>query len=429
MAKSQSSPLWRVTSGRVLLATVVLLLATACTLNQSPEGVTVGGGAPVVRLVSPPANATYLEGVQVNIQASVSNAGEDIDRVEVTVDNAVVTTFPQPNESGSPIFSVTHSWPAAGVGNHVVGVTAFRGDGSASEPATVTINVISPAANVEATEPPTPVEAPSDTPADEGGDETTDGGDADQPADEGDNGGDEADNTDEGDNGGDESNDDSGDPVATFTQGVNVRRGPGTNFNPPIGSFAANQTADVLGVNPAGDWYKVRYYNAEGWVFASLLTISGDTSNIPVDPGPPTPVPATATPIPPTGVPATAVPSSQANLVAGNIRLDPSQPTCNQTFNVRVDIANLGSQDTTTSGTFTVQDLYNGQVQEETQGPIPVIEDGKTIESAAIPITVSTNHSETHTIVVILNPNGGIPETGSGDNRRELQYTLQKGGC
>ena len=135
MLTYRQSPQWRFRAHRAFLAVVVLLMATACTLNQSPEGVTVGGGAPVVRLVSPATNATYLEGVPVNVQASVSNAGADIDRVEVSVDNAVVTTLPQPNASGLPIFSVTHTWPAAGAGSHTLGVTAFRADGSVSEPA------------------------------------------------------------------------------------------------------------------------------------------------------------------------------------------------------------------------------------------------------------------------------------------------------
>ncbi len=410
MSTYQSSPKRRFHSGRFVALMMLVLVATACTLNQSPEGVTVGGGEPVVRLASPITNATYLEGVPVNIQASVSNAGEDIDRVEVSVDNAVVTTLPQPNASGAAIFSVAHTWPAAGAGSHIIGVTAFRGDGSASQPATVTINIISPAPVVEATEPPTP--EPSEAPTDD-----------DAPADE-DDGEDAADDEDEGDE--EPEDDDSGTPTATFTQGVNVRRGPSTNFNPPIGSFAANQTAEIVGRNPAGDWYKVRYYNSDGWVFASLMTTSGDLSNLPVDPGPPTPVPATSTPIPPTGVPATAVPVSQANLVAGDIRLSPSQPTCGETFNVRVDLANLGSTDTTTSGLFTIEDRFGDRVT-RTEGPIPIIRAGQTVESAPIPITVTTDVGEEHTLVVILNPSGSIPETGSGDNRREIKYRLQPG--
>jgi hypothetical protein len=405
-----------------LLGSVLMLFAvSACTLNTSQGGQTVISGPPAVRLAAPLPNATYLEGVPVHIQALVTNAGPDIDRVEVAVDDTIVKTLPTPNTAGGASFSVNETWPSAGAGVHIVSVTAFRADGSSSQPATASITLIT-SASAATEEPPAPTEvrAATVTPAptereqgDGNGEDNGDGGGDGSNAQQ-----DEPDATNTPDH-----------PVATFNQGANVRRGPGTNFVPPIGSFAAGQTADVVGVNPAGDWYKVRYYNADGWVFASLLNVSGDTSDLPVDIGPPTPIPVTPTPIPPTAPPATAVPQTSANLVAGNIRLDPTSPECNETFTVRVDIANLGSQDTSTTGTFTVQDLVNGQVQANTQGPIPIVGAGKTVASAEIPLTVSTNHSVEHTIVVVLNPNASIPETNAGDNRGEVKYTLQKGGC
>lgn len=418
-----------------LFGTLAVLLAvtafmSACTLNPAPDGVTVSDGPPSVRLASPLPNATYLEGVPVNIQAYISNAGPDIDRVEVAIDNAIVDTKPTPNTSGAVVFSITNSWPAAGVGAHTVSVTAFRADGSASEPATATFNILAGAGAVEVTEEPTDVE-PTATPESDQGENTTDAGGEDGGDNGGDNGGEDANTAEGGEDGGDEGGEDEPEPtpsspVATFNQGVNLRRGPGTNFNPPISSYATGQTADILAINPAGDWYKVRGSNGEGWVFASLVSVSGDVDDLPRDPGPPTPVPATPVPTP---VPSTPVPQSQANLVAGEIRLDPDQPVCGETYNVEVDLANLGSTDTTTSGLFTVQDIHkaSGAVTAQTQGPIPIIRAGETVESADIPITSDTFVGEEHTVVVILNPSGSIPETGSGDNRREVTYTLQPG--
>jgi uncharacterized protein YraI len=103
-------------------------------------------------------------------------------------------------------------------------------------------------------------------------------------------------------------------PLATFNQGVNVRLGPGTQFEPPIGSFAAGQTTEILARNPSGDWYKVRYFNGEGWVFAAVLTVSGDISQLPIESGPPLPteVPPTITPTP---VPSTATPTKGVTVV------------------------------------------------------------------------------------------------------------------
>ncbi len=70
-------------------------------------------------------------------------------------------------------------------------------------------------------------------------------------------------------------------PIATFNDGVNVRSGPGTQFNPPIGAFAAGQTTEILAVNPDRTWYKVRYFSGEGWVAAQFVTVSGDISALP----------------------------------------------------------------------------------------------------------------------------------------------------
>lgn len=69
-------------------------------------------------------------------------------------------------------------------------------------------------------------------------------------------------------------------PIATFTANVNVRNGPSTEAL-AIGSFAAGQTTEILAVSPDGGWYKVDYYNQEGWVFAHFVTVSGDIATLP----------------------------------------------------------------------------------------------------------------------------------------------------
>ncbi|MBL8154710.1 MAG: SH3 domain-containing protein, partial [Anaerolineae bacterium] len=314
----------------LLLSLVLAVLLGACNLLTSPDSVQSAiSGPPVVQIAAPPANATYLESVAVNIQALVTNAGADIDRVEILVDGTIIQTLQQPNPGGAPSFSIAQAWQAAGTGAHTLSVQAFRADGSSSAPATVTVNVISqaqmtptlaeqqanptaqtqpggnqtqpttPPQQVQPTTPPTavpasPVPQASPTP-----------------------------NV----------------PTATFLQGVNVRSGPSTAFVPPIGSFAAGQATEILARTPAGDWYKVRYYNGEGWVFGQLLSVSGDTSRIAVDPGPPIPQP---TAVPPTPIPPTPVPVANVNLVAGTIRLTPASPNCNETIFITVDVANFG---------------------------------------------------------------------------------------
>jgi hypothetical protein len=195
-------------------------------------------------------------------------------------------------------------------------------------------------------------------------------------------------------------------------------------FEPPIGAFAPNDSSEIVGVNPDRSWYKVKYYNAEGWVFASLLTTSGDVSSLPVDAGPPVP---TLTPVPPTPVPVTNTPQVNVNIVVGNITTDPGTPECGNTFKVFVDIANLGT-DRSPGGSLRIEDSSNGLVS-GTNGAFGEIDAGKTVNVGPIPLTVDTNHSAEHILAVIADPGNSISESNEGDNRGERKYTLKKGDC
>jgi hypothetical protein len=406
---------------RAALCIVLPLLATTgCNLN-TPQGGEEQAitGAPIVRMIAPLPNAPYREGVGVPIQAQISNAGSDIDRVEVSVDGTVVQTFAAPNPDGRPAFSITHTWPAAGSGTHSIDVIAFRADGSASPSVAVSITVVVQGAVV--------TDEPQPSPS--GGTQTTGGQQvtatrSQPPA---------ATNTPQPTQVPASATPNT--PQITTRQGINVRGGPGTNFNPPIGSLAAGATAPLVARNPAGDWYKIRYYNGEGWVFAGLVDVSGDTASLPIDPGPPTPIPATPTPLIPTAPPATPVPATSANLVAGNVRIDNraggSEPICAQTFDIYFDVANLGTQPTTVSGIIEVRDVRvsDGSQQGITQGAFGIIQAGQTVNIGPIPLTVSTYYNEQHRVILRINPNGAVPENNPNDNTREVTFTLQKGAC
>ncbi len=381
------------------------LLLTACNLNTEGENtVQTISGVPQVRIASPLPNATFLEGVPVNIQAMIANAGADISRVEIAIDQTIINTLETPNTAGAPAFSVTESWTTAGVGSHTITVTAFRQDGSANDPTSVMISVVNQGATTETEETEEALAANSPTPqATEGPTDIPEPSNTPEP----------------------EATATPSVPMATFLQGVNVRRGPGTNFNPPLGGLAQNDTAEVLAVSPDRAWYKIRFYNSEGWVSAPLVSVAGDVANLPVDPGPPTPIPATATFTP---VPFTATPVTNINLVAGNIRLDPGQPVCSETFSISVDIANFGTTAYGGGVLVRIEDTANGRTT-TTEGVVPAIQPNQTVAVSGIRLTVSTDFEVEHTIAAIIDPSGQVAETNEGDNRRELKYTLRKGNC
>jgi len=71
--------------------------------------------------------------------------------------------------------------------------------------------------------------------------------------------------------------------VATTTPArMNVRGGPGTNY-PVVASAAAGTQFEIIGLNPARDWYQVRVPDRvePAWIFANLATVSGDLTGVP----------------------------------------------------------------------------------------------------------------------------------------------------
>lgn len=407
---------WRLSNWLWLITALAL---AACNLNTTDSNISQGVvGAPQVRIVSPRPNDTFMEGVPVNVQALVSNAGPDISRIEVAVDGTVIANRAEPNTAGALAFSVAQTWTAAGAGAHTITVTAFRNDATSSEPQTVTITVVGQTGLPS--QPPTAANAQGSGSGQDNGEgggtnaqaeETSPPPQAQEPT-----------NSPEPETTATPST-----PVATFTTGVNVRRGPGRNFDPPLGGLPANSTADILAISTDRQWYKIRYYNADGWVFASLVSVAGDVASLPVEVGPPTPIPATATPIPPTAVPPTAVPQTNVNFVAGTVRLNPEQPACNETFQIFVDVANFGSSASPTAS-IDVVDTSNG-LTTRTVGAVPIIQPGVTVNVGPIPLTVDTNFEAEHTLALIIDPANQIAETDENDNRREIKYTLRRGGC
>jgi hypothetical protein len=108
-------------------------------------------------------------------------------------------------------------------------------------------------------------------------------------------------------------------PVATFDSDANVRQGPGRGFR-IVGGIREGTRSEILAVNPDHDWYRVRYWNRAGWVFASLVTVSGDTSNLPEDPGPALPA---ATQPPPEQTQAAEQSAGQPGAPNTNLLVDP----------------------------------------------------------------------------------------------------------
>lgn len=213
-------------------------------------------------------------------------------------------------------------------------------------------------------------------------------------------------------------------PDAVVTSAtLNVRANPGTGAQ-ILETIPRGSALKILGRYVDNTWLQVMTPTGTiGWVSADLLTININLLNVQIINATFMAPPPTSTPVPPT-------PSTGANLVGGIVAFTPSQPTCQQTFTVGFDVANLGTQPTSVSGTVSLVDsrAADGSVQGTTVGGFPILQPGQTFR-VNMPLTISTYYNEQHNITVVIDPANQIPETTKADNVRVVSYTLSKGSC
>lgn len=91
-----------------------------------------------------------------------------------------------------------------------------------------------------------------------------------------------------------------GPPKVTVKQDMNVRGGPGTNY-PVIGTAPAGASSTVVGRNNDSSWLQVEYppgSSNTGWVYAELVTVSGNPQSVAVAQAAPPPAQSAAQPQP-----------------------------------------------------------------------------------------------------------------------------------
>ena len=417
-----SSNIMSAKSRLIVLLAIVSMILVACDLANAPvDEENLIEGPPEVTIASPLAGDTYNEGVGVNILLRVDNAGEDVARIAIEVDGQIIGEAILPNPDGDASFTVSNGWPAEGEGQHVISAVASRSDGTVSEEASVTINVVASAtddaddSDDEDTDDDAGAQAIENTPIPSPTTDTSQNTSS-QPATTAPTATTASTNTPAPTN-------TPSRPQVRITTGANVRTGPDVAFDPPMGSLAAGATSNIVAVNPAGTWYKIEYYNGEGWVSSVVAEVIGDISGLPREAGPPTPVPATATPLPTE----TPIPSN-VDLSVTNVVISPHPFVCARSSEIRVTVANSGSGNSTETSVV-VADIFNGQVTESTNAPVPVLAPGAT-HTAVLFLTVSTNFNEAHSTRITVDPNGQVSESNENNNvRNEPQYVLAPGSC
>ena len=66
-----------------------------------------------------------------------------------------------------------------------------------------------------------------------------------------------------------------------MAEALNVRQGPANDFA-SIAILNSAQVVEIVGISENGQWYLIKYSpNAEGWIFANMVEVSGDLGTAP----------------------------------------------------------------------------------------------------------------------------------------------------
>ncbi len=127
---------------RRVLTVFLLLVLAACNLQQGTPTLLPTPDVPAVEFLSPVNGSSVIEGTDLTIELVARDAGEGVARVELLVDDL-------PHQEGAPVdnvavptFTVIMNWLAEGQGFHSLTAVAYRPDGTAGQPAIISIQVV-----------------------------------------------------------------------------------------------------------------------------------------------------------------------------------------------------------------------------------------------------------------------------------------------
>lgn len=132
---------------RTLAMAAILFLTAACSVGPptaapvSPSAPTTGSGAVVVSIDAPAPGAIVPVGVPVTVSVSAADPLA-VNRIDLAVNGLVAGTFTTPDPAGQTSLTAQLLWTPAVAGGHVLAVTAFRPDGTSSQPVVIAVSAV-----------------------------------------------------------------------------------------------------------------------------------------------------------------------------------------------------------------------------------------------------------------------------------------------
>ncbi|MCY3796534.1 MAG: Ig-like domain-containing protein [Chloroflexi bacterium] len=385
---------------------LVLLFCAGCNLATTGDGApTSFEGPPIIHIAAPAPNQTFLAGTTVIVQARVENAGPDLARISVLLDDALLGEKVNPNETNAAVLPLTIDWPTSNTGDFRISVLAERSDGEFSRE-DVNIRVISESSAESA--------ATRETNRQEAGAPDSPGADADGQKDVAGNTAEQPDlplpkPTDSEPPVGEQSR-----VAGTMTQPARIRVGPGATYD-LVGNLDENFEVMIVAVNPSREWYRIAYNDLpDAWVYAEFVQPAGGAAGLPVETGPPMPM------------------EQGVNLVVVDVQLE-SAIVCNQPATVRARIQNQGTDKARNVAWVIAEPVLMSDGSSLLENP--PLAYLKTLEAEeedmlAFPLTLTSHVDQEQFIRIVADSGNHLPETDETDNiGNSASFILQPGAC
>jgi uncharacterized protein YraI len=315
-----------------------------------------------VVISAPAAGSQATVGQTLQVQ-SLATDSVGVTRVDLQVDGVVVRSDTSPDPNGQKSLALLQNWAPTQLGQHTITLIAYRADGTASLPVSVTIDVAQAGAG--------PTSSPTIGPC-----------------------------------------------TAQTTTDLNVRGGPSTAY-PILGVLAVGKSGAVKARNNDSSWWQIAFAGGPdglGWVSSVYVTLSGDCTGVTIGSFPPPPPTNTPTPTA-TSAPAITNTPAPADLIVtaidmpGNFYLVGGKAA----ITLKVTIQNVGA---TTAGNFNTL-VYptgvggpGGQID---LGTLATLDPGQSLTlTASFTYTVVG----TYTVEAVVDANNTVSESDEGNNIR-----------
>ncbi len=127
---------------RLVLILALALVSAACNLQQGTPTALPTPDAPAVEFLAPLNGSNVFEGTDLTVELVARDGGAGVARVALLVDDVSHQEGNPVEDDAVPVFTVTMNWLAEGVGRHSLTAIAYRPDGTASPPTSISIQVV-----------------------------------------------------------------------------------------------------------------------------------------------------------------------------------------------------------------------------------------------------------------------------------------------